>query len=246
MLYTLQIPVWYSPPLNLGGRHHVHHQSVIPSSNFNSSFSSSCRSARLHITSVTQSQLLRSSKNLPAMPKGAPKPTAVPMVSRLFPDLQYLSLARARTHERPVPESEPLGERVEGNVAARALRVVVGRAHLARGGVEATTGSSGREACDGTGEHLDLVLDMSLRSPDAGAYFGVRFVSALSGDWQCSARLNGCSRDVEVRGRCWLRSRPCLPEISGSNIENRHQAVLENDMYRTMIGYSHSLELQDQ
>ena len=116
------------------------------------------------------------------MPKGAPKPTAVPMVSRLCPNPQYLSLSRARTHERPVPKSEPLGKRVEGNVAARALGVVVGRAHLARGGVEAATGSGGREACDGTGEHLYLVLGVSLESPDAGAYFDMRFVDLLSGD----------------------------------------------------------------
>jgi hypothetical protein len=210
VLYTLQIPVWYSPPPNPGGRHHVHHQSVIPSSNFNSSSSSSCRSARLRIPSVSRSQLLHSSGNLPAMPKGAPKPTAVPMVSRLCPNLQYLSLSRARTHERPVPESEPLGKRVEWNVAARALRVVVGRAHLARGGVEAATGSGGREACDGAGKHLYLVLGVSLESPDAGAYFDVRFVGLLSGDWQCSARSNGCSRDVEVRGRCWASEQAAL------------------------------------
>ena len=96
------------------------------------------------------------------MPKGAPKPTAVPMVSRLCPNLRYLSLPRARTHESPVPDSEPLGERVEGNVAARALGVVVGRAHLARGGVEAAAGGGGREACDGAGEHLYLLSAMSL------------------------------------------------------------------------------------
>lgn len=133
------------------------------------------------------------------MPKGAPKPTAVPMVSCLCSNLQYLSLSRARTHERPVPESKPLGERVEGNVAARALRVVVGRAHLARGGVEAAAGSGGREACDGAGEHLHLLLDMSREYPGIGAYFDVRSVGALSGECQCSAGLNGCSRDVKVR-----------------------------------------------
>jgi hypothetical protein len=159
------------------------------------------------------------------MPKGAPKPTAIPMVSRLFSTLQYLSLSRARTHERPVPKSEPLGERVEGDVAARALRVVVGRAHLARGGVEAAAGSGGREACDGTGKHLYLVLGVSLESPDAGAYFDVKYVDLLSGDWQCSARSNGCSRHVKVRGRYWLRSRPRLPE----NL--RQQCQIARDYY---------------
>ena len=133
------------------------------------------------------------------MPKGAPKPTAVPMVSRLCPNLRYLSLLRARTHESPVPDSEPLGEGVEGNVAARALRVVVGRAHLARGGVEAAAGGGGREACDGAGEHLYVMLGVSHEYPDVCAYFDVRFVGALSGDCQCSAGSNGCSRDVKVQ-----------------------------------------------
>ena len=118
------------------------------------------------------------------MPKGAPKPTAVPIVSLPFQSFLYpcLSLLRPRTHETPVPQGEETGHRVEGNVAARALGVVVGRAHLARGGVEAATGSGGREACDGTGEHLYLVLGVSLESPDAGAYFDMRFVDLLSGD----------------------------------------------------------------
>lgn len=61
---------------------------------------------------------------------------------------------RLRTHEAPVPQGEPLGHRVERNVAARALGVVEGGAHLARGGVEATAGGGRREACNGAGEHL--------------------------------------------------------------------------------------------
>jgi len=133
------------------------------------------------------------------MPKGAPKPTAVSMVSRSYPSPRYLSLLRAHTHERPVPKSEPLGKGVEGNVAARALRVVVGRAHLARGGVEAAAGGGGREACDGAGEHLYMMLGVSHEYPDVCAYFDVRFVGALSGDCQCSAGSNGCSRDVKVQ-----------------------------------------------
>lgn len=90
------------------------------------------------------------------MPKGAPKPTAVPMVSHKFPQASCIVclFCRPRTHEGPVPDGEPPGQGVEGNVAARALGVVVGRAHLARGGVEAAAGGGGREAGDGAGEHL--------------------------------------------------------------------------------------------
>ena len=135
------------------------------------------------------------------MPKGAPKPTAVPIVSLPLQSFLYpcLSPLRPRTHETPVPQGEETGHRVEGNVAARTLGVVVGRAHLARGGVEATAGSGGREACDGAGEHLHLLLDMSREYSGIGAYFDVRFVGALSGDCQCSAGSNGCSRDVKVQ-----------------------------------------------
>lgn len=146
------------------------------------------------------------------MPKGAPKPTAVSMVSHSFPTCCiYLSLSGARTHEGPVPDGEPLGKRVEGNVATGTLGVVVGRAHLARGGVEAAAGSGGREACDGAGEHLYVVSAVSLESPGIGAYFDVRFVGALRGDWQCSARSNGCSCDVEVSGDAGFGAgRACL------------------------------------
>lgn len=88
------------------------------------------------------------------MPKGAPKPRAIPIVSHMFPSLSCLSFARPHTHERPVPHGEKPSHGVERNVAARALGVVVGRAHLARGGVETAAGGGGREACDGAGEHL--------------------------------------------------------------------------------------------
>lgn len=89
------------------------------------------------------------------MPKGAPKPTAVPMVSLPIPSSPCISLLRARTHEGPIPEGEEPGHGVEGNVAARTLGVVEGRGHLARGAVEAAAGGGGREACNGAGgEHL--------------------------------------------------------------------------------------------
>ena len=88
------------------------------------------------------------------MPKGAPKPRAIPIVSHMFPSIPGISLARPRTHEGPVPHGEEPSHRVERNVAARALGVVVGRAHLARGGVETAAGGGGREAGDGAGEHL--------------------------------------------------------------------------------------------
>jgi len=92
------------------------------------------------------------------MPKGAPKPTATPYVSRPIQSLLYpcFSFLRPRTHETPVPQGEETGHRVEGNVATRTLGVVVGRAHLARGGVETAAGGGGREACNGAGgEHLE-------------------------------------------------------------------------------------------
>jgi hypothetical protein len=154
------------------------------------------------------------------MPKGAPKPTAVPMVSLLFLNLQYLSLLRAHTHESPVSHSEPLSKRVEGNVATRALGVVVRRAHLARGGVEAAAGDGGREACDGTGKHLYFMSVLSLKTSDIGAYFDVRFVGALRVDWQCSARSNAYICDVDVSGSCWLRSSPRLPRMPKAHIPN--------------------------
>ena len=162
------------------------------------------------------------------MPKGAPKPTAVPMVSRPCPNLQYLSLLRARTHESPVPDSEPLGEGVEGNVAARALRVVVGRAHLARGGVEAAAGSGGREACDGAGEHLYLMSGVSHGNSNVCAYFDVRFVGALSGDCQCSACSNGCSRDVKVQQEMLTSEQAALalkPQAAKINLDRHARHV---------------------
>jgi hypothetical protein len=158
VLYTLQIPAGGSPASIPKDRHRFRHQSALPPPNINRPSSSSCRSARLIVLSVFCALLFRVMEYLPAMPKGAPKPTAVPIVSPPIQSFLYpcLSLLRQRTHETPVPQGEETSHRVEGNVAARTLGVVVGRAHLARGGVETAAGGGGREACNGAGgEHLE-------------------------------------------------------------------------------------------
>jgi hypothetical protein len=157
VLYTLQIPACGSPASIPKDRHRLRRQSVLPPPNVNRPSSSSCRSARLIVLSVFCALLFPIAKYLPAIPKGAPKPTAVPPVSLPFQSFLYpcLSLLRQRTHETPEPQGEETGQRVEGKVAARTLGVVVGRAHLARGGVETAAGGGGREACNGAGgEHL--------------------------------------------------------------------------------------------
>lgn len=61
------------------------------------------------------------------------------------------------THEGPVAPEEVLGQRVEGDVGARALGVVVGAAELGASGGEATTGSDGGQsgADSGRGVHLE-------------------------------------------------------------------------------------------
>lgn len=158
VLYTLQIPACGSPASTPKDRHRFRHQSALPPPNINRPSSSSCRSARLIMLSVLCALLVQIMQYLPAMPKGAPKPTAVSLVSPPIQSFLYpcLSLLRPRTHETPVPQGEETGHRVEGNVVARTLGVVVGRAHLARGGVETAAGGGGREACNGAGgEHLE-------------------------------------------------------------------------------------------
>lgn len=89
------------------------------------------------------------------MAKGAPKPTTTP-------ELAISSQTRAAaavelTHKAPVPNSEEPGHGVEGDVAARALGVVVWAGELSAGRVEATAGDGvGRRghAHGGPGEHL--------------------------------------------------------------------------------------------
>jgi hypothetical protein len=89
----------------------------------------------------------------PARPKGRPKPIAA-AVSALCCDWDAGQL----THEAPVLEGKALLQRVEGQVAAGALGVVVGAGELGAGALEAATGDAGRghggaEGC--TGEHLE-------------------------------------------------------------------------------------------
>jgi hypothetical protein len=69
--------------------------------------------------------------------------------------LSYPVLSTARpTHESPEPDCKEPRHWVEWNIAAWALWVMVGRAHLPRGGVEAAAGGGGREACDCSCQHL--------------------------------------------------------------------------------------------
>jgi hypothetical protein len=66
-------------------------------------------------------------------------------------------LAPPRTHERPVSHSEESGLRVEGNVGARTLGVVVGATKLGASGREAAASDQGiGEPGPGNGgsEHL--------------------------------------------------------------------------------------------
>lgn len=69
-----------------------------------------------------------------------------------IPNVHWGSL----THESPVAPEEVLGERVEGDVGARTLGVVVGAAKLGASGGEATTGSEGggHSGPDSRGIHL--------------------------------------------------------------------------------------------
>jgi hypothetical protein len=158
VLYTLQILACDSPASIPKDRHRFRHQNALPLHNIIiRPSSSSCRSARLIALSVLCALLVQIMQYLPAIPKGAPKPTAVPLVSLPIQSFLYpcLCLLRRRTHETPVPQGEEAGHRVEGEVVARTLGVVVGRAHLTRGGVETAAGGGGREACNGAGgEHL--------------------------------------------------------------------------------------------
>jgi hypothetical protein len=69
------------------------------------------------------------------------------------------------THEAPVLESKAPLQRVEGQVAARALGVVVRAGHLSAGGLEAAAGDERRGrggAESGTGEHLQTSVSEAI------------------------------------------------------------------------------------
>lgn len=57
-----------------------------------------------------------------------------------LPDGNGEGSAETSDHERPVSEEEEAGQRVEGDVGARALLVVVRATELGAGGREATAG----------------------------------------------------------------------------------------------------------
>lgn len=80
------------------------------------------------------------------MAKGAPNPVTKRMtVSTIHPSrtTSHLRQSGPPTHESPVSEEEVLGHRVEGDVGARTLGVVVGAAELGTGGRKATAGNEG-------------------------------------------------------------------------------------------------------
>lgn len=74
-----------------------------------------------------------------------------------LPDSNGEGSTESGNHESPVAPEEVLGERVEGDVAARTLGVVVGAAKLGASGGEATTGSEGggHSGPDSGGVHLE-------------------------------------------------------------------------------------------
>ena len=83
-------------------------------------------------------------ENIPAMAKGAPKPVTGASKSAIQkPICDNHTAIRPRTHESPVSPEEVLGQRVEGDVGARTLGVVVRAAELGAGGGKATTGNEG-------------------------------------------------------------------------------------------------------
>jgi hypothetical protein len=104
----------------------------------------------------------------PARRKGRANPVAV-HVSQCY----ALATLPKLTHEAPVLESKAPLQRVEGQVAARALGVVVRAGHLGAGGLEAAAGDQRRGrggAESGTGEHLQT--SVSEASGAVWAYFG--------------------------------------------------------------------------
>ena len=94
------------------------------------------------------------------------------------------SLHAKLTHKAPVLEGKALLQRVEGQVAAGTLGVVVGRGHLRAGRLEAAAGDEGRGrggAEGSTGEHLGESAESAI-----GAIASVL--------WRCG-RVERC--------RCW-------------------------------------------
>lgn len=77
--------------------------------------------------------------------------------------VSYLLRLSSHTHETPIPHGEEARERVEGNVTARALGVVVRGAQLRAGGGEAAAGDGGAEAEGGLGKHLGYGVSLEAR-----------------------------------------------------------------------------------
>jgi hypothetical protein len=98
----------------------------------------------------------------------------------------------ALTHEAPVLEGKAPLQRVEGQVAARALGVVVRAGHLRAGRLEAAAGDErgGRGGAEsGTGEHLAWSAERAI-----GGASSVRWVVWWSGEWSCLRRAAACRR----------------------------------------------------
>lgn len=107
------------------------------------------------------------------------------------------------THEAPVLESEALLQRVEGQVAARALGVVVRAGELLAGRLEAATGNGGRgrggaESC--AGEHLGGSAEGVIGR--AGGLAGVPWVGwGVERGWACFVSFEALRSDDMSSGR---------------------------------------------
>lgn len=90
--------------------------------------------------------------DVPAMPKGIPKPTARIGISHTEPPM--FSDQGALTHEPPVSPEEVLRERIEGNIGPRSIRIMVRGSLQFPSRMEAPATHNGVRADGGTGVHL--------------------------------------------------------------------------------------------
>lgn len=117
--------------------------------------------------------------------------------------------AEAGSEEGPVPQREESALGIEGNVASRAVRVVIGRRQLGARGVEAPlTRQTGARSNGSAGKHLRprLARVVSIDTPDAvvsprhtlsGYGVEIRLVwrwEQLRGIWRDNVRINQTSR----------------------------------------------------
>jgi hypothetical protein len=164
--------------------------------------------------------------DLPATPKGRKNPVATERVSSGKREQQSWPL----THEAPESESKELGQRVEGQVAARALGVVVRAGELRAGRREATTGDHlvghGGHAHGSSGEHLASKCQLTCfgsrreynkqRTMEAGCVWWYTIVRCCC--CCCSApSIIICNRPAKVRTN--QRSFPILESLFANKLD---------------------------